>query len=58
MTELSPVRHAALPGGPRRPSLRRSAGRAAPHAEVRIVDPDDVEVPRGTVGEIVAAAAT
>ena len=33
--------------------LRRSAGRAAPHAEVRIVDADDNEVPRGTVGEIV-----
>ena len=33
--------------------LRRSAGRAAPHAEVRIVDPDDAEVPRGEVGEIV-----
>lgn len=30
-----------------------SAGRAAPHAEVRIVDSHDQEVPRGTVGEVV-----
>ena len=37
---------------------RRSAGRAVLHGEVRIVGPDDVEVPRGTVGEICAAAAT
>ncbi len=32
---------------------RASAGRAAPHTEVRVVDENDVEVPRGTVGEIV-----
>jgi acyl-CoA synthetase (AMP-forming)/AMP-acid ligase II len=30
----------------------RSAGRSAPHAEIRILDLDDNEVPRGTVGEI------
>ena len=36
---------------------RRSAGRAVLHGEVRIVGPDDVEVPRGTVGEIVRRAA-
>lgn len=30
----------------------RSAGRATFHAEVRIVDAEGVEVPRGTVGEI------
>ena len=36
-------------------ALRRSAGRAAPYAQVKIVDDRDVEVPRGTVGEIVAA---
>jgi acyl-CoA synthetase (AMP-forming)/AMP-acid ligase II len=35
--------------------LRRSAGRAAPYARVKIVDENDGEVPRGTVGEIVAA---
>ena len=32
----------------------RSAGRAAPVAEVKIVDADGREVPRGTVGEIAA----
>ena len=32
----------------------RSAGRAVPAVELRIVDADDNEVPRGTVGEIVA----
>jgi len=44
-TLLGPADHAA--------GLLRSGGRAAPHSEVRIVDPDDNEVPRGTVGEIV-----
>jgi acyl-CoA synthetase (AMP-forming)/AMP-acid ligase II len=52
MTELSPVATLLLPADHDDPSLRRSAGRAAPHAEVRIVDAGDVEVPRGTVGEI------
>jgi acyl-CoA synthetase (AMP-forming)/AMP-acid ligase II len=33
-------------------SLIRSAGRAAPHVDVVIAGPDDREVPRGTVGEI------
>lgn len=51
MTELAPVATLLGPadhaGG-----LLRSAGRGAPHAEVRIVDADDNEVPRGTVGEI------
>jgi long-chain acyl-CoA synthetase len=32
----------------------RSAGRAIPCIELKIVDTDDQEVPRGTVGEIVA----
>jgi acyl-CoA synthetase (AMP-forming)/AMP-acid ligase II len=35
------------------PTLRRSAGKAAPHCLVRIVDEQGNEVPRGTVGEIV-----
>ncbi len=34
--------------------MRGAGGRPAPHAEVRIVDEDDAEVPRGVVGEIVA----
>lgn len=53
MTELAPVATMLPPAAHRDPVLRRSAGRAAPHAEVRIVDADDNEVPRGTVGEIV-----
>ncbi len=54
MTELSPVATLLSPDDHRRSDLLRAAGRAAPHAEVRIVDEDDVEVPRGTVGEIVS----
>lgn len=53
MTELAPVATLLLPADHADAGLRRSAGRAAPHAEVRIVDPDDREVARGTVGEIV-----
>ncbi|MBX9978600.1 MAG: AMP-binding protein, partial [Mycobacterium gordonae] len=34
------------------PVVRRSGGTAAPHSEVRIVGDDDVELPRGQVGEI------
>ena len=36
----------------------RSAGRALPSVEVKIVDPDDQEVPRGTVGEVVVRGPT
>jgi acyl-CoA synthetase (AMP-forming)/AMP-acid ligase II len=54
MTELSPVTTLLLPEDHDVEHLRRSAGRSAPHAEVRIVDEEDREVPRGTVGEIVA----
>jgi acyl-CoA synthetase (AMP-forming)/AMP-acid ligase II len=54
MTELSPVTTLLLPADHGDDRLRRSAGRSAPHAEVRIVDDEDREVPRGTVGEIVA----
>ncbi|WP_430336127.1 long-chain-fatty-acid--CoA ligase [Rhodococcus sp. ACT016] len=53
MTELSPVATLLLPDEHADPTLRRSAGRAAPHAEVTIVDSDDQELPRGTVGEVV-----
>ena len=54
MTELSPVA-TLLPADDHRAGSRlRAAGKAAAHSEVRIVDTDDVEVPRGTVGEIVA----
>jgi acyl-CoA synthetase (AMP-forming)/AMP-acid ligase II len=54
MTELSPVATLLSPDDHRRPELLRSAGRAAPHCEVRVVDDDDHEVPRGQVGQIVA----
>jgi acyl-CoA synthetase (AMP-forming)/AMP-acid ligase II len=53
MTELSPIATLLTPADHADPVLRRSAGRAAVCAEVRIVDPDDVEVPAGTVGEVV-----
>lgn len=54
MTELSPITTLLSPADHDDPALRRSAGRAVPHAEVRIVDDDDNEVPRGEVGEVVA----
>jgi acyl-CoA synthetase (AMP-forming)/AMP-acid ligase II len=54
MSELAPVATMLLMADHTHPQHRRSAGRAGWHVEVRIVDDDDVEVPRGTVGEIVA----
>ncbi|WP_107655975.1 acyl-CoA synthetase [Nocardia suismassiliense] len=54
MTELSPVATMLSPAEHYDPALLRCAGRAAPHAEVRVVDPDDAECPRGAVGEVVA----
>jgi acyl-CoA synthetase (AMP-forming)/AMP-acid ligase II len=54
MTELSPVATLLSPDDHKKTSLLRSAGRAASHSEVRVVDLDGNEVPRGTVGEIVA----
>lgn len=57
MTELSPVATLLSPEDHADATLRRSAGRAAPHAEVRIVDLDDREVPRGEVGEVVVRGA-
>lgn len=53
MTELSPVATLLSPADHEAGDALRSAGRAAPHAEVRVVDPDGAEVPAGTVGEIV-----
>ncbi|MRH86873.1 long-chain-fatty-acid--CoA ligase [Nocardia sp. SYP-A9097] len=52
MTELSPIATLLSPADHIAGRLR-SAGRAMPHSEVRIVDADGIEVPRGTVGEIV-----
>ena len=56
MTELSPVASVLEPRyhtlqGPLSLKLR-SAGRAALTAEIKIADSEDVEVPRGTIGEI------
>jgi acyl-CoA synthetase (AMP-forming)/AMP-acid ligase II len=53
MTELSPCATLLTPADHDNPALHRSAGRAAPHVEVRIVDPNDMEVPRGEVGEVI-----
>lgn len=53
-TEFSPATISPLHGERRRGTV----GRAVPHCEVRIVDDDDVEVPRGTVGEIVLRPTT
>ncbi|SHN69741.1 Acyl-CoA synthetase (AMP-forming)/AMP-acid ligase II [Geodermatophilus obscurus] len=53
MTELAPVVTVLRPDDHEDPRHRRSVGRAAPHTEVRVVGPDDVELPRGEVGEIV-----
>ena len=55
MTELSPCATLLLPDDHEHPVHRRSAGRAVLHGEIRILGPDDVEVPRGTVGEICAS---
>jgi len=53
MTETSPVITLLLPSDQGDPRLRGSAGRPAPHSEVRIVDTDDHELSSGVVGEIV-----
>ena len=53
MTELAPAATVLRPADHQDPAHRRSVGRAAPHAEVRVVGADDVELPRREVGEIV-----
>ncbi len=57
MTELSPMATYLLPAEHADPVLRRSAGRAGPNVEVRIVDADDNEVASGVVGEVVVRGA-
>ncbi len=58
MTELSPTITLLSPKdhlpGPDKGTRLRAAGRPVPIAEVRIVDPDDNELPVGQVGEICA----
>jgi acyl-CoA synthetase (AMP-forming)/AMP-acid ligase II len=53
MTELAPIATALLHADHHDHTRARSAGRAALHAEVRIVNANDKEVPRGTVGQVV-----
>ncbi|WP_380877281.1 putative long-chain-fatty-acid CoA ligase [Sphingomonas sp. DBB INV C78] len=58
MTELSPqcvaLPHECLSGDYRARGVHRAGGRACYGVEMRIVDEDDNEVPRGQVGEICA----
>ncbi|BBY75350.1 fatty-acid--CoA ligase [Mycolicibacterium parafortuitum] len=54
MTELSPTTTVLTAEDHLDPELLRSAGRAVPIAEVKVVDEDDNEVPPGTVGEVAA----
>ncbi|WP_405904154.1 long-chain fatty acid--CoA ligase [Streptomyces sp. NBC_00656] len=54
MTEMAPGIATLPPEDHADPRLLRAAGRALANVDVRIVDPLDNEVPRGTVGEIVA----
>ncbi|MEU1994038.1 long-chain-fatty-acid--CoA ligase [Nocardia gamkensis] len=52
MTELTAMATMLQASDHDDPKLRRSAGRAMPITELRIVDESDVEVPTGAVGEI------
>ncbi|CAM3973015.1 long-chain-fatty-acid--CoA ligase [Tsukamurella ocularis] len=52
MTETAPIATLLDHAGHDDPVLIRSCGRAVMHADVRILDADDVEAPRGEVGEI------
>jgi acyl-CoA synthetase (AMP-forming)/AMP-acid ligase II len=54
MTEMSPVMTLLGHEQHRDPRLRQSAGKAAPHVRIRVVDERDVDVPVGTVGQILA----
>lgn len=53
MTELAPLATLLLPQEHHIESKMRSAGRAGLCADVRIVDENDQELPRGQVGEVV-----
>ncbi|OYD66649.1 acyl-CoA synthetase [Rhodococcus sp. OK302] len=56
MTELAPAATVLRDEdhrNPEHPERLRSVGRAAPHAEVRIVDAFDTELSRGEIGEVI-----
>ncbi|MEV0809426.1 long-chain fatty acid--CoA ligase [Micromonospora sp. NPDC050200] len=53
MTELAPVATLLLPTDHDDPGIAGSAGRAAPHAEVRVVGPGGTELSTGAVGEVI-----
>jgi acyl-CoA synthetase (AMP-forming)/AMP-acid ligase II len=53
MTELAPVATVLTPADHDDPGLALSAGRAAAHVEIAVVGPDDGELPRGQVGEVI-----
>ncbi|MEO6955965.1 MAG: long-chain-fatty-acid--CoA ligase [Antricoccus sp.] len=56
MTELGPVATVLTPEDHRdeaHPERLKSAGRAAAHAEVRVIAADDEELPVGEIGEVV-----
>lgn len=57
MTELAPLVTYLPPADHADAVLRRSAGRAGSHVEIRIVDSDDREVAPGVVGEAVVRGA-
>ncbi|NMH77316.1 long-chain fatty acid--CoA ligase, partial [Pseudonocardia xinjiangensis] len=54
MTEMAPVMTLLTPQEHHDPLLQSSAGQAAPHVELRVVDEEDNEVPRGVSGQILA----
>lgn len=57
MTELAPAATFLSPRDHENAALRRSAGRALPHVEVRVVDANEEEVPIGEIGEVVVRGA-
>jgi acyl-CoA synthetase (AMP-forming)/AMP-acid ligase II len=57
MTELSPIVTVLSADDHDDPTLAGSCGRAASHAEIRIVDENGAEVPHGTAGEIIVSGA-
>ncbi|MFF0051088.1 long-chain fatty acid--CoA ligase [Streptomyces sp. NPDC005498] len=57
MTEMAPAIATLAPEDHHDPHRLRAAGRAVAGVDVRVVDPEDNEVPRGTIGEIVARGA-